>query len=40
METIVKLDKTVLEIANLKPGYLAYRQNINSEWTIEKNNNE
>jgi hypothetical protein len=36
MEEIIDRDKTLVEIANLKPGYRAYRVNINSEWMIKE----
>ena len=33
---IVELDKSVLEVAHIPPGFRAYRKSTDSEWIIEK----
>lgn len=36
LEQIVKIDKTILEIADLPLGYIATRKSLKDKWKIEK----
>jgi len=36
LDEIIKIDKTILEIADLPLGYIATRQTIKDSWTIQK----
>lgn len=38
LEEIVQLDPSVLEIANLEPGWIATRESISDPWKREKHN--
>lgn len=40
LETIVKLDPTVLNIADLPPGWMAIRRDKTSPWHRQRNQNE
>jgi hypothetical protein len=35
LESIVRMDPTVLELADLPPGWRAWRENAEAEWTRE-----
>lgn len=36
LKQIVKLDQTILEISDLKQGYIAKRKSLTDSWVIEK----
>ena len=36
LSEIIKIDKTVLDIADLPLGYVATRQSVNDKWTTKK----
>lgn len=36
LEDIVRLDPTVLEVADLPPGWQAFRDQVGGEWTRQK----
>ena len=36
LEEIVRLDPTVLEVADLPPGWQAFRDRVGGEWTRQK----
>lgn len=38
LKQIVKLDQTILEISDLKQGYVAKRKSLTDSWVIEKQN--
>ncbi|WP_250431003.1 immunity protein Imm33 domain-containing protein [Pontibacter ruber] len=33
---IIKMDKSILELADMPEGYYAYRESVNSKWVIQK----
>ena len=40
LEEIIKLDKSVLNIADLPLGFEAFRSNLKSEWIIKKSSTD